>query len=130
MRPGTANSSRRHTFRTWERRLDLTPTDGRAGQKYCSLRSVQIWEIFKDEFIDDSRLVKVIATQSSNITITNIRFDALNDPAINPNYTMPDVTGYCAILRQSLLAGDLPPDVPNYPTIDEILRRYLRREIN
>jgi hypothetical protein len=70
--------------------LGLDENRWQAGQKYCSLRSVQIWEIFEDEFVDDSRVVKVIATQSGNVSVTNLRFDALNDPVINPNYTMPD----------------------------------------
>jgi hypothetical protein len=93
----------------------------RAGQKYCALRSVEIWEIFNDEFIDDSRIVKVIATQSANITITNIRFDALNDPAINPDYTMPNALAIAPYFGTIYTPADLPPNVPNYPTVDEIL---------
>jgi uncharacterized repeat protein (TIGR02543 family) len=108
----------------------LDPDRWTAGQKYCSLRSIQIWEIFNDEFEGNSRLIKVMATQSSNTTITNIRFDALNDPAINPNYTMPDVLAIAPYFGIGYSPSDIPPAVPNYPTIDEILQTISPAEIN
>lgn len=101
--------------------LGLDTDRWRAGQKYCSLRSVQIWEIFEDEFIDDSRLVKVMATQSAGIGATNLRFDALNDPVINPNYTMPDALAIAPYFGTIYTTADLPPNVPDYPTVNEIL---------
>ncbi len=102
--------------------LGLAPGDRwLAGQKYVALRSVQIWEIFLNEFVDDSRLVKVMATQSANVNVTNMRFGALNDPAINPNYTMPDVLAIAPYFGKNWKPADLPPNVPDYPTIDEIL---------
>jgi len=100
-----------------------------AGQKYVSLRSVQIWEIFEDEFIDDSRVVKVMATQSANITITNVRFDALNDPAINPNHTTPDALAIAPYFGKNFTSDDIPPAAPNYPTVDEILETIAPAEI-
>jgi hypothetical protein len=110
--------------------LALDPDRWTAGQKYCSLRSIQIWEIFKDEFGSNSRLIKVMATQSSWTTITNIRFDALNDLAINPNYTMPDVLAIAPYFGKVYSPGDIPPAVPNYPTADEILQTVAPAEIN
>ena len=110
--------------------LGLDADRWRAGQKYCSLRSVQIWEIFEDEFIDDSRLVKVMATQSAGFTLTNIRFDALNDPVINPNYTMPDALAIAPYFGTIYTTADLPPNVPDYPTVDEILEIVAPAEIN
>ncbi len=100
-----------------------------AGQKYVSLRSVQIWEIFEDEFIDDSRLIKVMATQSANIWITNIRFDALNDPIINPDYLMPDALAIAPYFGKNFTADDIPPAAPDYPTVDEILEIVAPAEI-
>jgi hypothetical protein len=110
--------------------LGLDPDRWTAGQKYCSLRSIQIWEIFNDEFADDSRLIKVMATQSSYTAITNIRFDALNDPDINPNYTMPDVLAIAPYFGIGYSPSDIPPAVPNYPTVDEILQTISPAEIN
>jgi hypothetical protein len=110
--------------------LALDPDRWTAGQKYCSLRSVQIWEIFNDEFDDDSRLIKVMATQSSYTAITNMRFAALNDPAINPNYTMPDVLAIAPYFGKVYSPADIPPTVPNYPTVDEILQTVAPTEIN
>jgi len=101
-----------------------------AGQKYCSLRSVQIWEIFEEEFTDDSRLVKVIATQSAGTGATNLRFDALNDPVINPNYTMPDALAIAPYFGTIYTTADLPPNVPDYPTVDEILETVAPAKIN
>jgi hypothetical protein len=110
--------------------LGLYAERWRAGQKYCALRSVQIWGIFEDEFVDDQRLVKVMATQSANIAITNVRFEALNDPAINPNYTMPDALAIAPYFGIIYTPADLPPDVPEYPTVDEILDTTTPAEIN
>jgi hypothetical protein len=110
--------------------LALDPDRWTAGQKYCSLRSIQIWEIFKDEFGSNSRLIKVMATQSSWTTITNIRFDALNDLAINPNYTMPNALAIAPYFGKVYSPADIPPAVPNYPTVDEILQTVSPAEIN
>jgi uncharacterized repeat protein (TIGR02543 family) len=110
--------------------LGLDPDRWTAGQKYCSLRSIQTWEIFIDEFGGNSRLIKVMATQSANISITNNRFDALNNPAINLNYTMPDVLAIAPYFGKIYSPSDIPPTVPNYPTVDEILQTVAPAEIN
>ncbi len=101
--------------------LELDPNPWTAGQIFCALRSAQIWDIFEEEFFDDSRLVKVLATQSSNLSITTTRFGALNDPAINPAYTMPDALAVAPYFGQVYTPADIPPAVPFYPTVDEIL---------
>lgn len=101
--------------------LGLDPDRWTAGQKYCALRSIQIWEIFEDEFIDDARLVKVMGTQSANIYISWTRYDALNDPSINPNYTMPDTLAVAPYFGKVYTMDDIPPAAPSYPTVDDIL---------
>jgi hypothetical protein len=101
--------------------LGLDPDRWTAGQKYCALRSVQIWEIFEDEFVDDSRLEKVMGTQSANIYISLTRYEALNDPSINPNYTMPDALAIAPYFGKVYTMDDIPPAVPGYPTVDDIL---------
>ena len=101
--------------------LGLDPDRWTAGQKYCALRSVQIWEIFEQEFVDDSRLVKVMGTQSANISISLTRYEALNDPSINPDYTMPDALAIAPYFGKLYTLADIPPAAPSYPTVDDIL---------
>ncbi len=111
--------------------LGLAPGDRwRAGQLYCALRSAQIWQIFEEEFGADNRLVNVIATQSANISITNVRFEGLNNPAINPNYVMPAVLAIAPYFGRNYSPSDIPPAVPAYPAIDEILTVISPAEIN
>jgi hypothetical protein len=109
--------------------LGLDTDSWPAGQKYVALRSIQIWEIFEDEFTDDSRLVKVMATQGANIAVTNLRFSALNDPSINPNYTMPDSLGIAPYFGILYGPDDIPPAVPAYPTVDQIVTTLSKDEI-
>lgn len=101
--------------------LGLAPDRWTAGQYYCSLRSVQIWEIFQDVFVDDSRLVKVMATQSASTNITNLRFEALNNSAINPEYIMPDALAIAPYFGTTYSMDDIPPIAPAYPALNDIL---------
>jgi hypothetical protein len=101
--------------------LGLDPDPWTAGQIFSALRSAQIWEMFEQEFADDSRLVKVLATQSANLSITSARFSALNDPAINPAYNMPDALAVAPYFGQVYTPADIPPAAPSYPTLDDIL---------
>jgi hypothetical protein len=98
--------------------LALDSNRWQAGHKYVSLRSVQIWKIFEEEFVVDSRLVKVLATQSSFAAVTEQRVDALNDPEINPDRVMPDALGIAPYFGVLYSADDI---ASGYPTIDEIL---------
>ncbi|MBN1763776.1 MAG: hypothetical protein JW860_00835 [Sedimentisphaerales bacterium] len=109
--------------------LGLDPDSWVAGHKYVGLRSLQIWEIFENEFTNDSRLVKVLATQSSFLLVTNLRFDALNDPDLNPNYLMPDALAIAPYFGVIYTPDQLPPNVPDYPTADEILDTISPAEI-
>ncbi len=95
-----------------------------AGQYFVSLRSAQIWEIFEQEFGDPARLVKVMATQSSNTYVSQVRVQALNSPATNPNYVMPDALAIAPYFGHNFTPAELPPNVPNYPTVDEIIHAY------
>jgi len=107
--------------------LGLAPGDRwRAGQLFCALRSRQIWEIFEDEIADANRLVKVMATQSANVNITDTRFDGLNSPTINPSYTMPDALAVAPYFGKVYTPADVPP----YPTVDDILLTIAPAEIN
>ena len=109
--------------------LNLDSDGWIAGQKFCSLRSIQIWELFLDEFQDESRVVNVIATQSANEHITQMRIDALNDPLINPNYTMPDVLAIAPYFGINFAPENLPPTAATYPTVDYLLNEISPIEI-
>lgn len=101
--------------------LGLSTDRWRAGQLYHGVRSAEIWAIFEEEFLDDSRLVKVLATHSANLTTTEARFEALNDPALNPNYVMPDALAIAPYFGKNYTTNDLPPMVASYPTVTDML---------
>lgn len=63
------------------------------------------------------------------MSITNVRFDALNDLQINPNYTMPDALAIAPYFGEIYTPDDIPPNVPDYPTVDEILEVSAPAEI-
>lgn len=109
--------------------LNLDSDRWTAGQKFCSLRSIQIWEIFLNEFQDTSRVVTVLATQSANEHITQMRIDALNDPLINRKYTMPDALAIAPYFGIIFRPEDLPPTAKSYPTIDDLLNEITPIEI-
>lgn len=99
--------------------LGLAADRWTAGQRYCSLRSVQIWSIFEEEFGGDERLVKVLATQAVNTNITMLRTNALNDPALNPERVMPDALAiapyFGRVYTPSMISAD------GYPSVDVVV---------
>lgn len=97
-----------------------------AGHEYAALRSVQIWEIFEQEFVNDSRLVRVLATQSSFPYVTLLRVNALNDPALNPGATMPDVLAIAPYFGRNYTLNDIPPRAKLYPDVDRLFRGQIR----
>ena len=101
--------------------LGLDADRWQAGQKYVALRSVQIWEIFAQEFGGESRLVKVMAGACYWDGITEARLAGLNDPSLNPHYTMADVLAIAPSFGKAFLPADLPPNTSRYPTVDEIV---------
>lgn len=101
--------------------LNLDSNRWIAGNKFTALRSVQIWKIFQEEFGADARVRRVLATQVSYDTVTLTRLAAVNDPAINPDYLMPDVLAIAPYFGHNYTVNDIPPNAANYPTVDEIL---------
>jgi uncharacterized repeat protein (TIGR01451 family) len=102
--------------------LNLDSNRWTAGQKYVALRSVQIWKIFQEEFGADARVVRVLATHTALATnTTDLRVAAFNDPAINPDYVMPDVLAIAPYFGHNYTPGEIPPIAPSYPTLDDIL---------
>lgn len=101
---------------------NLDPNAYTAGQKYVALRSAQIWNIFSQAFgsAANSRLVKVLSTQSANTGVTDMRLAGLLDTNINPTAVMPDALAIAPYFGQAFTPSDLPPNAP-YPTVDFVL---------
>ncbi len=72
--------------------LGLSEDPNVARSRYYVYASVRIWQAFIDEFGDDDRLVKVIATVNDEDFFWEggLLVDALQDPVINPNGLRPD----------------------------------------
>jgi len=94
-----------------------------AGHKYTSLRSAEIWSIFETVYgaASSTRVVKVLGTQSGNISVTNSRLAALNDPAINPNFVFADALAIAPYFGRNYFPADIPPLAAAYPTVDEVV---------
>lgn len=98
---------------------NLDPDRWRAGQYFAAVRSVEIWRIFREEFgaQADARLVEVLASQNGGAGPTQMRVEALNNPALNPDRIMPKalaVAPYFGIVyRPDMLTA-------GYPTVDDL----------
>jgi hypothetical protein len=101
--------------------------DWTAGQMYVAYRSAQIWKIFQDELgaAAPDRLVKAMATQGGNVTVTNLRMAALNDPAINPDGVMADALAIAPYFGVTFGTSMIPP----YPTIDDVVTTLSQQSI-
>ncbi len=56
-----------------------------AGYKYTAKRSIEIFEIFNEEFTDDTRIIKVFAGHSGLPFVAEVMLAASLDPTLNPN---------------------------------------------
>ena len=103
--------------------LGLSSNRFQAGQRYHSLRSAQIWEIFEEEFGDASasRLVKVMASQSSNVSLSETRMEALQDADINPSGIFPDVLAIAPYFGNDIGDDLVAQGAVDSTTVDQIL---------
>ncbi len=103
--------------------LSLDADRWQAGHKYVARRSAEIWSIFETAYGAESstRVVKVLATQSANVSVTHSRVAALNDPAVNPNFVFADALAIAPYFGHNYTSAELPPTTAAYPTIDEIV---------
>lgn len=109
--------------------LGLHADDFRAGQRYAVLRSIQIWEIFEEEFAGDSdRLVCVLGTQFGWDDITSIRIAAMNDPDINPNRTIADALAIAPYFGRNYSPSELATN--GYPEVEDIVGDVSRDIMN
>lgn len=102
--------------------LNLNDNEWTAANKFAAKRSAQIWKIFADEFAEqaEDRVVNVLGTLIINSSVTQMRLDALNDPAINTDQVFADVLAVAPYFGHNYSTDELPPNVPEYPTAEEV----------
>jgi hypothetical protein len=100
--------------------LGLSDDPNFARTRYYVYQSIRIWEIFANEFDDDSRLVRVLAgvNDPEGFWDGDIMIAALQDPVINPNGLRPDqfsMAAYVGLVRDgaspTVFAGELQSDL-------------------
>lgn len=60
------------------------------GWKYTAKRSADVFQIFENEFVDDSRFIKVIPTQAANSWVTNYIMERFSEAQYNPTNIKAD----------------------------------------
>jgi len=58
--------------------------------KYTAKRSADIFQIFENEFVDDSRFIKVVASQAANSWVTNFIMERFSESQYNPTGVTAD----------------------------------------
>ena len=107
----------------------------KAGQKYTVYRSARIWKIFEMVFGSEGadRLIKVLATQSAGLSVTELRLASVLDPAVNPFNVAPDVLAIAPYFGGGLADELVAEGVVETITVPEILGRagdHLREAIS
>ena len=102
-----------------------------SGHKFVARRSSEIWKIFETVFGSQSatRVVKVLATQSANISVTNSRVAALNDSSVNPDFVFADALAIAPYFGHNYTTAELPPAVAAYPSVDDVVNVVSPAEI-
>lgn len=97
--------------------LGLNKDRWKAGQMYTALRSAQIWALFKEVFGTEmnTRLVKVLATQSVNPGTSEMRLEVFNDILLNPGGIFPD-----ALALAPYFGGAVADDIVDNQEVDSI----------
>lgn len=100
--------------------LHENPVD--AGHLFSVMRSAQIWQIFQNEFAvsdDPSRIIKTMASWSARDEISELRLNALADPAINPTGIAADVLAIAPYFGGGIGVDELAQN--GYPTAEEMV---------
>ncbi len=97
--------------------LGLHDDSWKAGQMYTGLRSAEIWSLFWNVFGADmdKRIVKVLATQSVNTGVSEMRLEVFSDPLLNPSGIQPD-----ALALAPYFGGDVADDIVDNQEVDSI----------
>ncbi|MFK5953882.1 MAG: hypothetical protein QM498_12545 [Desulfobacterium sp.] len=117
----TWNSSSSFPQTTWVQDkgavLGLDDDGWKAGQMYAGLRSAEIWTLFQNVFGTDmgTRVVKVLATQSVNSGISEMRLGFFYNSLLNPEEIQPD-----ALAVAPYFGGDVADDIVDNQEVDFI----------
>ena len=109
--------------------LGLAPEAGMAGWRYTAKRSAEIFKIFEDEFgAEKKRLVKVLASQAANPTVSEQILEAFSQASINGVDVNPWGIEADALAIAPYFGGDIADEIftngeVRTITIDEILNR-------
>lgn len=99
--------------------LGLSADRWAAGQMYAALRAAEVWRGFGAALGPGRRFVKVLASQSVGPSLTRQRLDALLDPNLNPEGTLPDAIAIAPYFTHNFTTGEIAAS--GYPTVDWIV---------
>ena len=99
--------------------LGLSANDVEAGQLFTAMRSAQIWQIFRDTFTDPDRIINVMPSWATNPLVSELRMQALADPAINPSGITADALAIAPYFGNGIQQAEL--DATGYPTIESLV---------
>lgn len=80
-------------------------SDFQAANRYHACAASRLWAGFESVFGANSpRVVKVMAGQAANPSVTTMQYDALNDTTCNPSRTMPNAYAVAPYLQGDTIA--------------------------
>ncbi len=91
------------------------------GWQYYAKRTADVHHIFETEFEDDSRLVKVVASQASISWISNYILEKYEDPFYNPSGVQADALAIAPYFGAGLADNIGDEGLSATITVDEIL---------
>lgn len=96
-----------------------------ANARQYTKRALEIFQLFDTVYEDDQqRLVSVLSGQAASSTLTTIIFDALNDPAVNPNAYQVDAYAiapyFGGSFTRKLLKAKFKNEIINLGSLDGI----------
>lgn len=99
--------------------LGLSTNAVEAGHLFMAMRSAQIWQVFRDTFTDPDRIINVMPSWATNSVVSEIRLQALADPAINPSGITADALAIAPYFGNGIQQAEL--DATGYPTIESLV---------
>jgi hypothetical protein len=103
--------------------LGLSSNEFQSRLYYNSRRSAEIFKIFEEEIDDNSRIVRVIASQAANSWTAEQLLEGLNDSSINPTSARADQLAIAPYFGGSIADDIVENGEVDSITISEILER-------
>ncbi len=113
--------SQRHYADSMGNALGYIGNPWEQGWQYYAKRTADVMQIFETEFVDDSRLVKVISSQAASSTLTNYIIDKFNDPVFNPTQVQADALAIAPYFGGSVANDIGDAGLINSITVNDIL---------